>query len=261
MANTLIKQDTFGDILREWRKVRRFSQLTFSLYAQISSRHLSFLETGRANPSREMILKLARCLDMPKFEVNRALEAAGFVPAYFARAQSDVDLAPLHQAISMMLTNHSPYPAVVFDQLWNIVDANDVAKKFLGDADFAGSSNLIEILAAQSETQSSIVNWRQTISLLLERLRTEIREGCNGLGLVELEQKLAANYHLHYRELELDRSKAVIATQFLIGGNNLSLFSTIAQFGTVQDMVLDSLRVEMMFAHDEDTRSYFRNAR
>lgn len=259
MTSETISLSTFGAILSAWRRKRRFSQLSFSNFAGISSRHLSFLETGRANPSRQMVIRLANYLEMPKPEVNRALGAAGFSPVYLARNENDPDLQPIHQAINSLLINHMPFPALVMDRLWNIVDANIATQKLLAAAGFTGGRNLVEILADQPREQSTIVNWRETVALLLERIQTELNAAGIDSELLKLQQKLSERYYSHYSSIKIDRAKAVIPTLFNINGRHISLFSTIAQFGSVQDMLLTDLRVELMFAMDEETRVYFEN--
>ncbi len=247
----------FGSILSQWRKKRRFSQLSFAHFADISARHLSFLETGRANPSRQMVLKLADCLQMPRPDINSALLAAGFSPVYLARSTDDIDLAPLRAAIDTMLDHHLPFPGLVFDRHWNIVQANQAARHFLHRAGFTGSSNLLEILAAQPATQSSIQNWEEVVGLALERLRTEIYGSGEDKTLLALEKKLADRFARHCRNPEFNRSQAVIPTTFMIEGKAISVFSTITQFGTVQDLTLEDMRVELMFPMDEVSRGYF----
>lgn len=257
MVKNAKNQSPYGGILSEWRKRRRFSQLTFALYADVSSRHLSFLETGRASPSREMVLKLADCLKMPKAETNRALLAAGFSPAYQERTNSNVDLAPIQLAINSLLANQMPYPAIVLDRHWNLIGANDVAKNLLEAVGFAGYKNLLEALADQSKIQSSIVNWEESIGLVLERLRTEIEFFGEDTILIELEYKLATSFNKHCLNPKFNRSQAIIPTQFRIGENIISLFSSIAQFGTVQDLSLYDIKVELMFPMNDTSRDYF----
>jgi len=253
------KNLTFGEILSGWRKRRRFSQLGFGLSVDVSSRHLSFLETGRANPSREMVLKLADRLEMPKGEINRALLAAGFAPAYVARTSGDRDLVPIESAIKKMLENHMPYPAISIDKVWNIVGANLAAMQLMDDARFASCSNILLALAEQTKEQSSIINWEETVGLSLERVRTELDAIGGNSELEHLEKKLTARFLADGRDEEFDRSQAVIPTKFDIGGRVISVFSTFAQFGTVQDMALDELKIELMFPLDEISEKYFKN--
>jgi len=251
---------TYGDIMRIWRKKRRYSQLTFSEYAGISSRHLSFLESGRARPSREMVLKLADCLGMPKLDVNHALLCAGFAPAFKARPQGDADLTPVHEAINILLRNHMPYPALVMDRHWTITGANEAAVKLLIAAGFGGRTNFLEALASQSPEESAIINWADAIGILLDRLRTELNLLGDDDVLRELAQKLQANLEAHCPGHVTDRALAILPTRLAIDDEIISVFSTITQFGTVQDITLDDLKVELMFPMDDVSTRYFQNS-
>ncbi len=246
----------YGRLLSDWRKKRRFSQLSFGHFADVSPRHVSFLESGRSRPSRKMVLKLADCLDMPKSEINRALLLAGFSPAYLARASNDADLAPIQQAIGRMLDNHMPYPAISIDRLWNITAGNAAAMKLLVDAGYSGYSNLIEALCGQTPQQSSIVNWQETVGLLLARINAEVLRAGSDEALKALAKKLTTHFERHGTNAAIDRLQAVIPTRFTIDGQVISLFSTIASFGTVHDIVLDDLKVELMFPLDNISKEY-----
>lgn len=113
-----------GEVLREWRQRRRMTQLDLALEAEISAKHLSFLETGRAQPSREMVLNLAERLEMPLRERNGLLIAAGFAPVFSERPLSDPTLAKAREAVELVLKGHEPFPAVAVDRHWNVVSAN-----------------------------------------------------------------------------------------------------------------------------------------
>ncbi len=257
MNHSHYSYSSYGDLLSNWRKKRRFSQLSFSLVADVSSRHVSFLETGRAQPSREMVLKLADCLAMPKADTNQALQLAGFSPAYLTRSTDDTDLAPIHHAISFMLDNHMPYPAIGLDHLWNIKIGNDAAMNFLVDAGFANYTNLLDAVCDQTPQQSSIENWQETVGLFLARAQTEMQASGHDPILENKIQRLGEHFSLHSTGMEIDRSKAVIATRFRIGGQTISVFSTIASFGSVQDIILDDFKVELMFPLDDVSKEYF----
>ncbi len=244
--------------MRDWRRKRRHSQLSLALESDISPRHLSFLESGRANPSRDMVLRLADCLKMPKAEINRTLLSAGFAPLYMARAADHSDLAPVRQAIAGLLENHLPYPAIALDRHWTITGANAAAVNFLGAAGFGGYANLLEAMTDQTPETSSIVNWEETVSLLLARARAEMTSLGDDPVLAGLVGNLAAHLGRHADGVDIDRARAVIPTRFRIGQQTLSLFSTIAQFGTVQDIALDDLKVELMFPLDDVTDRYCR---
>ncbi|MEP2102581.1 MAG: helix-turn-helix domain-containing protein [Parasphingorhabdus sp.] len=247
----------FGSILKEWRKVRRFSQLDLSLEADMSARHLSFLESGRSNPSRAMVLRLSEALQLPRPMANQALHAAGFAATYPSLPEDAPELAPVHQAIATMLDHHDPYPGIAVDRHWNIVRSNKGAEMLLALASPGETVNMMEILIKSAE-MSLIENWDEVAMLSLTRLRTEILE----LGG---DEKLSA---LMQRVSDLDRVKnvdmgsinlnqAVIPTILRMGETRLSLFSTIAQFGSVQDTQAGETRIELMFPMDDETIQFF----
>src|SRR5213592_3262316 len=121
---TVSSQASIGPLLREWRERRRLSQLELALDAGISTRHLSFVETGRSKPGREMLLRILEQLEIPFREQNRLLLASGHAPAFPARSLEDPELLPVRAALDQILTGHEPYPAVVVDRAWNLVAAN-----------------------------------------------------------------------------------------------------------------------------------------
>ncbi|VAW12375.1 hypothetical protein MNBD_ALPHA09-115 [hydrothermal vent metagenome] len=243
--------------MRGWRKTRRFSQLSLALHCDISPRHLSFLESGRAKPSREMVLRLADCLEMPKPEINRTLLSAGFAPLYKSRPEDHADLAPVRQAIAALLENHLPFPGLALDRRWSITNANEAALKLLGEAGFGGHTNLLEALTDQAPENSAIINWEETVGLLLTRARAEMSSGGDDPILAGLVRDLETHFSRYAAGMDIDRTQAIIPTRFEIGGRTLSLFSTIAQFGTIQDLALDDLKVELMFPLDDVTKRYF----
>src|SRR5437868_15517303 len=116
-----------GPLLRDWRTRRRLSQMDLALDADVSARHLSFVETGRSKPSRELVLHLAEHLDVPLRERNSLLMAAGYAPVYRERSLDDEEMDPVRGAFDMILAGHEPYPAVIVDRLWNLVSANSGA--------------------------------------------------------------------------------------------------------------------------------------
>lgn len=248
---------TFGDILREWRGIRRFSQLDLSLEAATSARHVSFLESGRASPSKNMVLKLSDALGMPKAIANQALNAAGFAAAFPQLPADAAALAPLHAAIRLMLENHDPLPGIAMDRHWDIVDVNKSAVQLFSALEIMGAGNMIDALGAIADSDI-IENWEETALLALARLRTEIAQ----LGGDRILERYVAKLGNHPRLKNVDISKidftqAVIPSVFKIGDQRLSLFTTLAQFGAVQDVVACDIRVELMFPSDDATRDYF----
>ncbi len=249
---------TFGDILREWRGKRRFSQLDLSLAAETSARHLSFLESGRANPSRAMVLKLSDALEMPKAIANQALTAAGYA-AVFPSLPADADaLAPVFAAIREMLANHAPFPGFAIDGHWNVIEANGPAAAMFGVFGVDGATNMIDVLLALGETDL-LENWRETAALALARLNLE-NTRCGGDPVLKgYIAKLAAHPRLADQgDDDIDYSRAVIPSVFNLNGQRLSVFSTIAEFGTVQDVAASDVRIELMFSVDDATREFFR---
>lgn len=250
-------QTDFGSILKEWRKVRRFSQLDLSLEAELSARHLSFLESGRSKPSREMVLRLSDALQLPRPAANHALNAAGFAAVYPSLPDDAPELAPVNQAIENMLEKHDPYPGIAVDRHWNVVKSNQGAQMLLAMASPDGTANMMDILM-NSAGLDLIENWDEVAMLSLTRLRTELLELGGDEKLSALMQRLAN----HERVKQIDMSvinlnQAVIPTILRFGESRLSLFSTIAQFGTVQDTRAGETRIEMMFPMDEETVQFF----
>jgi len=251
--------EAFGNIMREWRSIRRFSQLQLSVEAEISSRHLSFLESGRAHPSRSMVMKLGDALQMPKAMVNQALGAAGFTPAFPQLPPDDTALAPVRAAVDYMLINHAPLPAIAIDRHWDIIGANPPALELFAIGGVAGAGNVIDAMIAFAE-DDLLENWVEAAYLFLVRLRVEIAHYGGDHTLERYADQIARHPRLKGAALDqIDLSQAVAPTIFNIGGERLSLFSTIAQFGTVQEVTASDIRIEMMFPADDATRRYFEN--
>ncbi|MEH6828544.1 helix-turn-helix domain-containing protein [Parasphingorhabdus sp.] len=247
----------FGAILKDWRKTRRFSQLDLSLEAEMSARHLSFLESGRANPSRTMVLRLAEALQLPRPAANQALHAAGFAPVYPSLSDDAPELAPVHQAIATMLDHHDPFPGYAIDRHWNVVGSNQGAQMILALASPDAPANLIDILI-NCAGLDLIENWDEVAVLSLSRLRTEILELGGDEQLSALARRLASHERVQNVDMgSINLNQAVIPTIFRVGENRLSLFSVIAQFGSVQDTRAGETRIELMFPMDDETVRFF----
>lgn len=249
---------TFGDILRDWRGKRRFSQLDLSLAAETSARHVSFLESGRANPSRAMVLRLSDALEMPKAVANTALTAAGFAALFPSLPPDDEALAPVYAAVREMLANHAPLPGFAIDRHWNVFEANGPATVLFGVVGVDGARNMIEALLALGETDL-MENWRETALLAIARLNLE-NARCGGDAiLADYIRRLSAHPRLvEGGDDDIDYSRAVIPSVFNLNGQRLTVFSTIAEFGTVQDVAASDVRIELMFPADDVTREFFR---
>ncbi|MGB5723091.1 MAG: helix-turn-helix domain-containing protein [Parasphingorhabdus sp.] len=250
-------RNEFGAILKDWRKLRRFSQLDLSLEAEMSARHLSFLESGRSNPSRAMVLRLSEALQLPRPAANQALHAAGFAPAYPSLSDDAPELAPVNQAIATMIAHHDPFPGYAIDRHWNIVNSNRGAEMLLALASPGGPANLVDILI-NSASLDLVENWEEVAILSLSRLRTEILELGGDDQLSALASRLSAHERVRKADMaSINLNQAVIPTIFRVGENRLSLFSAIAQFGSVQDIRAGETRIELMFPMDDETVQFF----
>ena len=250
----------FGDIIKEWRGLRRFSQLQLSLEADISARHMSFLESGRAQPSRSMVLRLADALNMPKEIANQAMNAAGFAAIFPQLPLDDDALSPVREAVSLMLSNHEPLPAVAIDRHWDIIDQNPTTAMFFNALGVTGATNMIDALGAAGETDM-IENWEEIALLALTRLRSEIIQH-GGDRVLENYAAMIANHPrlAGFDNNAVNYNQAVIPMIIRLAERRLSLFTTIAQFGTVQDVTASDIRIEMMFPADKETQAFFMQA-
>jgi len=244
---------TFGDKLRWWRSQRRVSQLELALSAGVSARHVSFLETGRSSPSRGMVLRLCEELRIPRAARNELLTAAGLAAAYLERPRSDEELAPLRAAVTWMLDRHVPYPAFAFDRTWCLVEMNSVAERLFGALGIVVGDSLALALATSAAVRSALENRAEIVEHAIHRLRVESAH----FGDSRLEAAIAAL--LDSREGPTRPAHAtlpaVVPARYRLGATRLSLFSTIAQFGSAEDVALSELRVELMFPADEASRA------
>lgn len=241
----------FGTALKTWRNQRRMSQLDLGLTADVSSRHISFLETGRARPSREMVLRLCDYLEVPLAARNQLLTAAGLAPAYMNRQMSDADMAQVSQAVDWMLERHAPYPAFALDRHWVIQNLNAPAMMLFQTVGIGVGDSLVKALAGNVTLRAAIENLDEVIAYTVARLRTEIAH-LGGDAVLE-----AAAMLLHAGASDLPpvtEFPSVVPTRYRVNDMTLSLFSTMSQFGTAEDIALSELRIELLFPADDLTR-------
>lgn len=241
---------SFSDHLRHWRGQRHFSQLALATEADVSARHVSFLESGRSRPSREMVLQLAEALTVPKPERNKMLEAAGFAAHYRAADLTDADLAPVRRAMERMLDRHDPYPGILMDREWRILRLNRTAGVLLGMAGLSEGSDLLGAMLDPGRGAALIENWGAVGYHLAQRLRSDSRAqgGMHRLDQAAaqlLRDPLVAGYS------PPDVALPYIPTVYRAGDLRLSLFSTIAQFTGAEDLTLSNLQIELMFPADD----------
>jgi transcriptional regulator with XRE-family HTH domain len=259
-------QTGFGHLLREWRARRRVSQLDLAVEAGVSSRHVSFIETGRAQPSREMILMLARVLDVPLRDRNELLMAAGYAAMYRA---SDLDAPALEQArraLDFMLRQQEPYPAIVVDRSWSILKANGGAVRLVEtftdpDAASEWGGNAMRLMFHPRGFRPHIVNWEAMAAALIQWLHRDVLSGLGGDETRNLLQELLAYPGVppRWRTLDLDVSTApFLSIDFRKGNLHLRFFSTLTSLGTPHDITLQELRVEAFFPADAATEEAYR---
>lgn len=251
-----LKTRPVGEHIREWRQRRRMSQLDLALEAEISTRHLSFLETGRAQPSREMVLHLADQLEVPLRERNAMLMAAGFAPVFSERRLEDPELASARRAVDLILRGHEPYPALVVDLRWNLVAANAAVAPLLEGVDpelLAGPVNVIRLALHPKGLASRTANLAEWRTHLLERLRrqADLTADPGLIALIE-EVKDYPTPPASDRRSE-DYGQVAVPYQLLMGDTLLSFFSTTTVFGTAVDITLSELTLETFFPADPAT--------
>jgi transcriptional regulator with XRE-family HTH domain len=254
----------FGDQLRHWRQHRRLSQLDLAGAADISTRHLSYVETGRSSPSREMVLRLSERLDIPLRERNGLLVAAGYAPMYRERALDDPALAAARQAVALILKSHEPWPALALDRHWNIVAHNRMVPLLLAGADPAllqGPVNVLRLSLHPQGLAPRIANLAQWRHHLLERLRQQIAATADPALVALREELLAYPVCEGAGELHLDGEHLGVLMPFRFSTPNgvLSFISTTTIFGTPVDVTLQELAMETFFPADEATAQALRD--
>jgi transcriptional regulator with XRE-family HTH domain len=250
-----------GDHLREWRQRRRLSQLDLALDAEISTRHLSFLETGRAQPSRDMVMLLAAQLEVPLRERNVLLMAAGFAPVFVERALDDPALTAARRAIDLILKGHEPYPALVIDLRWNLVAANSAVPPLMEGAAahlLEGQVNVMRLALHPEGLAPRIANFAEWRAHLHERLRRQVALTADP-GLVALLAEIET-YPVPPapdRRPE-DFGGVAVPFQLLLGERLLSFLSTTTVFGAAVDITLSELSLETFFPADAATAEAIR---
>ena len=261
MATTLSSKNAaqgargFGKLLKDWRQRRGHSQLALALHARISARHLSFLETGRSEPSREMVLLLSRALNLPLRETNTLFEAAGFARPYSEMSLSDKETHNANEALQLILENHNPHPAVVMDRYWNILMANDSAQSFFATllADTVDApGNVIRLMLHQQWLRPYVVNWPPVAAALLARVQREAV-----CGIIDEQTQELLDEVLEYPDVRDVMSRAnpmgghqftpILPIEFRKPPLHARYFSTVTTLGTPQDIALQELRIECFF--------------
>lgn len=248
---------TVGELLREWRERRRLTQLDLAIQAEISTRHLSFVETGRSKPTSQMILRLSEHLDVPLRDRNNLLLAGGYAPAYREAALDAPELATIRGALRQVLTAHEPNPAVVIDRHWNLLDANAPVSLFLHGAAtelLAPPINVLRLSLHPDGMAPRIVNLGQWRAHLLARLGRQAAATADP-ALAALHDELSA-YPCDQPEPDVDfpgPGDVAIPLRYNHNGVTLAFVSITAVFGTPLDITLAELAIEAFYPADPAT--------
>ena len=237
------------------------SQLALAIEAEISSRHLSFVETGRSRPSREMVLLLAEVLDVPPRGRNDLLAAAGYAPIYRESDLEAPQMAQFRRALDFILRQQEPYPAIVLDRYWNVLLANEGTDRFMGlflDPEIAaglGPPNGLRLICHPEALRPYIVNWDATAAALIQWLHRDLlRSADPGMRLLLDELLSYPDVPRNWRTLDLDAPTApFLAIEMQKGATHLRFFTTLTTLGTPYDITLHELRIESFFPADEST--------
>ena len=247
----------FGTMLRTWRSSRRMSQLELASAAGVSSRHLSFIETGRARPSREMVVHLAEQLEVPLRERNSLLTAAGFAPLYRETPLTAPEMDAARAAIDLVLRSH-PYPAIAVDRRWDLVNANAQAMTLVDGVDPAllgPPLNVYRVSMHPDGLRSRIENFDEYADHLLARLQHQVSVSADD-DLVELLDEMRGYVGRRHPTVHVPAAQVLLPMRLRVGDRVLSMMSTISVFGTPVDITLAELALEMFFPADAETAAF-----
>jgi transcriptional regulator with XRE-family HTH domain len=243
-----------GQLLREWRQRRHLSQLELALEAEISTRHLSFVETGRARPSRELLLHLAELLELPLRERNVLLASGGFAPVFAERALDAPELDAARAAVELVLAAHDPFPALALDRHWNLVLANAAAKRLLGSVApqlLQPPVNMMRVSLHPDGLGGAIVNLAEIRAHMLQRLRRQVAHSgdpvlaalLRELSALPGAERIASSFEDPY-------AGVVLPLRLRTPVGEVALFSTLTVFGSPVDVTLSELALEAFFPAD-----------
>ena len=249
-----------GDLLRQWRGARRMSQMDLALEAGISTRHLSYVETGKARPSRELVALLAGALDMPMRDRNALLVVAGYAPGYRETALSDPQMSLVRRAIEFILAQQEPYPAFVANRHWDVLMANQGLARVFGwlRDGVQPHGNIMRQVFDPADMRPFVENWEEVAGDLIGHLHHEA--ATDQISRALLDEVLAyPDVPARWERRELGSAPLPLLTvTFRKGEQRLTFFSTLTTFGTSRDITLEELRVECMFPAEDETAAFCR---
>jgi transcriptional regulator with XRE-family HTH domain len=257
--------NSVGSLLQYWRKARHLSQLALANEAEISPRHLCFLETGRAKPSREMVLILASTLDIPLRERNALLLAAGFAPVYKETSLDAPELAAVRTAVDAILHQQEPFPAVVMNCYWDIITINHASERLfshlLDDFDNKQPANMLRMIFDPHGLRPYVVGWEELAKNLVQRVYRESLYGAEDETTQQLLRDLFAypGVPADWRKTDLEVPQLpIVPVSFQKDNQLFRFFSTVTTLGTPQDITLQEIRIECLFPVDTATDNYAR---
>jgi transcriptional regulator with XRE-family HTH domain len=268
-ADPAKKSSPAGQLIKHWRQRRRLSQLSLAVDAEISTRHLSFIETGRAQPSRDMVLLLARVLDIPPRGRNDLLTAAGYAPVYRETTLDAPEMTDVRRALHFILRQQEPYPGLVIDGHWNLLMQNQGASRLMGlflspeDVAAVGDRpNAMRLFYHPRGMRPYIVNWEATAAALIQWLHLDLARGIGDAETRRLLEELLTypDVPQKWRTLDLDTTPApFLAVELRKGDIDIKFFSTLTSLGVPYDITLCELRVECFFPADAASEATLRD--
>lgn len=261
----------FASMLKEWRRSSGLSQLDLAMRCGSSQKHISFLESGRSNPSRVMIFALSEAMDIPMRHRNALMLAAGFAPAFKERPLDDPELTAIRGAVDHILSAHEPYPSIVFDWRHDIIGANEAAAKllmFLFDVSTPEdmppfADNLLRGLLHPDGYRDRIENWEQAASTLLRRLRAEILAAGRAEEGAALLNELSSypGVPCGWRQCtDINWQKPIMTVKIKKGATSFGLFSMLTSLGAPFEVTLQEIRIESFFPADDAAKAFFEGA-
>lgn len=257
-------QRPFGDLLRKWREHRRLSQLELSVQADVSARHLSFVETGRSTPSRDMVIRLSERLNVPLRERNQLLVAAGYAPVYSQTLLESPQMSAVLSAVRRVLSGNEPFPAAVVDRNWNLIEQNDSFSLFTGGVDpelLRPPVNVLRLALHPDGMAGRIVNIGEWRAHVLGRIRR--RMDLTADPAVTALHREVSEYPTPQPEPEIvlpGPGDIAVPLRIRDGGRELSFFATVASFGTPLDVTVSELTIETFFPADAETAALLRDS-
>ena len=255
------KHESFGEMLRFWRQLHRMSQMDLALDIDVSPKHLSFVETGKSRPSRDLVLKIAHSLKMPFRHRNAFLMAVGYAPEFEEQAFSGQKMEIVRGALRRMMEKQEPYPAFVVNTAYQILMHNSgydkIVKFYAGENALRKYDNAIRILFSEDGLRNSVKGWPVVEQFLLARLWEEAASTQNGALIAlykELSQSKTGN---HPANFQVDHNLPIMSLTLEKNSRKASFFTMITTLGTPLDLTTQELRMEFLFPSDKETKQLF----